>query len=132
MRGNPNVLVKGIIAVFIAFSVIGYAYLKTKDYIAGPQIIITSPLNGATVSSPLIEIVGIAKNISFISLNDRPIFIDEEGNFKEKLLLYSGYNIMSVKAEDRYKRTVEKTIELILIPQEGGGNENPETSQKNS
>lgn len=112
--------------------VIGYTYLKTKDYIAGPQILITSPFSGSSVSNSLIEIVGLAKNISFISLNDRPIFIDEQGNFKEKLLLYSGYNIISVKAEDRYKRSVEKTIELILTPQEGGGNENPETLQKNS
>ncbi len=131
MRASPNILIKGGIAVFIALIVIGYAYFATKDYIAGPQISITSPLNGSTVSNPLIEVVGTTKNISFISLNDRPIFVDEKGNFKEKLLLYPGYNIMSVKAEDRYKRTVEKTIELILTPQEGGGNKNPETSQKN-
>lgn len=115
----------------MALIIAGYAYLKTKDYIAGPQITITSPLNGSTVSNPLIEVVGAAKNISFISLNDRPIFTDDKGNFKEKLLLYPGYNIMSVKAEDRYKRSTEKTIELILIPREGGGNENPETSQNN-
>ena len=102
----------------MALVIIGYAYLKTKDYIAGPQIIITSPLNGSSVSNPLIEIVGVAKNISFISLNDRPIFIDEKGNFKEKLLLYPGYNIMSVKAEDRYKRNVEKNLEIILLEQD--------------
>jgi hypothetical protein len=131
MRANPNILIKGGVAVLITFIIIGYTYLKTKDYIAGPQITITSPLDGSTVSNSLVEVVGTTKNISFISLNDRPIFIDEKGNFREKLLLYSGYNIMSVKAEDRYKRTVEKTIELILTPQNGGGNENPETLQKN-
>jgi hypothetical protein len=131
MRANPNILIKGGVAVLITFIIVGYTYLKTKDYIAGPQITITSPLDGSTVSNPLIEITGVTKNISFISLNDRPIFVDEKGNFKEKLLLYPGYNIMSVKAEDRYKRTVEKTIELILKPQNGGGNENPETLQKN-
>ena len=123
MQINSRRLPKILLFSAMILLVVGYAYLKTKDYIAVPQIIIISPLNGSSVSSPLIEIVGTAKNISFISLNDRPIFIDESGNFKEKLLLYSGYNIMSVKAEDRYKRTVEKTIELILTPQEGGGNE---------
>lgn len=99
----------------MALIVVGYAYLKTKDYIAGPQITITSPTNGSFVSNPLIEITGVTKNISFISLNDRPIFIDEKGNFKEKLLLYPGYNIMSIKARDRYKRTVEKNLEVILL-----------------
>ena len=98
--------------------IIGYTYLKTKDYIAGPQVTIISPLNGSSVSNPLVEIVGITKNISSISLNDRPIFIDEKGSFKEKLLLYPGYNIMSIKAEDRYKRKVEKKLEIILLEQD--------------
>ena len=115
MQINSRRLPKILLFSAMILLVVGYAYLKTKDYIAGPQITITSPLNGTTVSSPLIEIVGTAKNISFISLNDRPIFIDESGNFKEKLLLYSGYNIMSVKAEDRYKRKVEKSLEVILL-----------------
>jgi len=117
MQINSRRLPKILLFSAMILLVVGYAYLKTKDYIAGPQIIIISPLNGSSVSNPLVEIVGTAKNISFISLNDRPIFIDESGNFKEKLLLYSGYNIMSVKAEDRYKRKVEKSLEVILLEQ---------------
>lgn len=116
MRINSRRLVKILLFGIIALVIGGYAYLKTKDYIAGPQVIITSPLNGSTASSSPIEVVGIAKNITSISLNDRQIFIDEKGNFKEKLLLYPGYNIMSVKAEDRYKRTVEKKLEVIFSP----------------
>lgn len=113
---NTRQIIKILPIIVVIIAVIGYSYLKTKDYIAGPQITITSPTSGSSVSNPLIEIVGFAKNISFISLNDRPIFIDDKGNFKEKLLLYPGYNIMSIKAEDRYKRTVEKRLELIVSP----------------
>ncbi|MBI5817130.1 MAG: hypothetical protein HZB09_01755 [Candidatus Yonathbacteria bacterium] len=114
---NTKRFIKILPIVIMILVVVGYAYLKTKDYIAGPQITITSPGDGSSVSNSLIEIVGVAKNISFISLNDRPIFIDEKGNFKEKLLLYPGYNIMSIKAGDRYKRTVEKNLEIILLEQ---------------
>ena len=113
MQTNSRRLLKILLFGAMTLVIVGYTYLKTKDYIAGPQIMITSPTSGSSVSNPLIEITGVTKNISFISLNDRPIFIDEKGNFKEKLLLYPGYNIMSIKAGDRYKRTVEKTIELI-------------------
>lgn len=131
MHINSRRLIKILLFSVIALIVVGYTYLKTKDYIAGPQITIASPVNGSTVSNPLIEVVGVAKNISFISLNDRPIFIDGKGGFKEKLLLYPGYNIMSIKAEDRYKRSVEKTIELILTQQEEGENKNSQTSPTN-
>lgn len=127
MPVTPRRLLKILLFMIMALIVVGYAYLKTKDYIAGPQITITSPTSGSIISNPLVEIVGIAKNISFISLNDRPIFIDEKGGFKEKLLLYPGYNIMSIKAEDRYKRSIEKTIELILTQHGEGETINPQT-----
>jgi len=115
MQINPRRLPKILLLSSMALLVMGYTYLKTKDYIAGPQVTITSPKNGAVLSSSLVEISGASKNISFISLNDRPIFVDDRGAFKEKLLLYPGYNIISVKAEDRYKRSVEKSLEVILL-----------------
>lgn len=114
MATRPQFIVTSILIGIGAFVVLGYAYLKTRDYIAGPQVTIHSPKNGATLSDSLVEISGTAKNISFISLNDRPIFVDDHGAFKEKLLLYQGYNIISVKAEDRYKRMTEKKLELII------------------
>ena len=55
----------------------------------------------------------IAKNIKDISLNDRKIFIDEQGNFKEQLLLSYGYNVFKIKANDKFGRSVEKIVEII-------------------
>lgn len=114
MLNRPQFIIKIISVTIIASAILGYAYLKTKDFIAGPQITILSPINGTTLSDPLVVVTGVAKNISSISLDDRPIFVDDKGNFKEKLLLYSGYNIITVKAEDRYKRRVEKKLEILL------------------
>ncbi len=72
-----------------------------------------TPLNGASVEHSLINIEGVAKNISHISMNDRQMFTDEEGEFSEKLLLSYGYNIITVKAKDRFGRETKKTLELI-------------------
>ena len=46
-------------------------------------------------------------------MNDRQMFTDEEGEFSEKLLLSYGYNIITVKAKDRFGRETKKTLELI-------------------
>ena len=116
MPNHPQLIITIALTVIIAGTILGYAYLKTKDYIAGPQVTILSPSNGAALSDLIVEVVGTAKNISSISLDDRNIFVDEQGTFKEKLLLYPGYNIITVKAEDRYKRSVEKKLELIVKP----------------
>jgi hypothetical protein len=126
MQKNPRLLFTWVIGATVTCFVLGYAYLATKDFIAGPQITVISPTDGETATSSPIDIVGIAKNISSITLDDRKIFIDDEGNFKEKLLLYPGYNIISVKAEDRYKRTTEKTIRLVFIKQQSEGTSSPQ------
>lgn len=95
-------------------AIVGYAYFTMRDYFAGPQIEIFSPKEYAIVEHELIEVRGVSKRISAITLNDRPIFVDERGEFREQLLLYPGYNILKVAAQDRYGRTVEKKIEVVL------------------
>ena len=46
-------------------------------------------------------------------MNDRKIFIDQQGNFKEKILLSYGYNIITMKANDKFGRNTKKKLELI-------------------
>jgi cupin superfamily acireductone dioxygenase involved in methionine salvage len=40
-------------------------------------------------------------------------FVDGEGNFKEFLLLSPGYNIIVLKAQDKFKRNIAKDLEII-------------------
>lgn len=101
-----------IIAIFVLF-VLGYGLYKAQNLMSGPQIIITSPENGDTVNKSLVEIIGETKNINEITMNDGKIFIDEKGEFKEKLLLFYGYNIIEFEAKDKFGRTVTKKLELI-------------------
>ncbi len=104
-----KVLVIGIFVLFI----IGYGLFQAKKIITGPEIVINSPVSGSTVYKSETVITGMANNISAISLNDRSIYIDESGNFNEKLMLYPGYNIIKLKAQDKFGATVQKDIELV-------------------
>jgi hypothetical protein len=98
----------GIIAV-----ILGYGVFQAKNLIAGPDIEIASPANGALLGESLVEIRGTAKHISFFTLNGDKIYTDETGAFKEKILLSYGYNIVTLEAKDRFGRKVTKTLELI-------------------
>ena len=102
----------GIISLCVVF-IIGYSLYEAKKLVTGPNITLTYPLNGATVSDSLLPITGIAKNTTNISLNDKKIYVDEKGNFNEQVLLSYGYNVVSVKAEDKFGRSTEKTLEVI-------------------
>lgn len=98
------------IAVLLLFVLV---FFQSKEYLSGPTIVINSPQNGATLSTSLLHIEGVAKRVSFITLNDRQIYVDENGKISEELLLQEGYNIISLKATDRFNRKVEKRLELI-------------------
>ncbi len=110
---NIKTAVKMTLIFTIILIIVTYSYYKSKDFIIGPSITIESPLTGTGVANPLVEVIGVASNISYISMDDRQIYTNEKGKFKEKLLLFPGYNIISIKARDMFNRTVQKTIELI-------------------
>ena len=93
--------------------ILGYSFYQSRNLFMGPVITVNEPGNGSTSLEQTVKISGTAKNIQKISLDDRPIYIDEAGNFSEKLLLSEGYNIIKVSASDKFGKKTEKIIELV-------------------
>lgn len=113
MSRAPRQTLKIISIALIAIIIIVYSYLEIRNLIAGPEITILSPENGSTVTDSLITLLGASKNISKISVNDRPILIDQRGNFREQLVIPIGYTIISVKGSDRFDKEKEATLEIV-------------------
>lgn len=97
--------------------ILGYSAFEARKILTGPDLQITSPtVNGSHVTyDPYIHVAGIAKNIKEITLNGKSIYIDEAGNFKEKFLLISGYNIIQLEAKDKFNKQTREVIELTYI-----------------
>ena len=114
MRG---IIIKVLAGLGIAV-VLGYSLFALSDFIQGPQIVLSSPLNGFSTTTPLITIAGVAEHSSDLLINGLVVPLDLEGNFQEQLILAPGYNIMTVAAKDHYNRTVEKKLEINLITNE--------------
>lgn len=112
-RRSFKLLLKTSIAVIFIVTLIFYSYTKSKNLISGPSITILSPENGSPTTSGAITIKGIARNISAIQLNDRPIFIDEQGNFNELVVLADGYNAFRLNAKDKFGRERAEIVEFI-------------------
>lgn len=110
---SANTYIKLFIGVLFVLLIVMYTYIQFGNFVEGPVITVNSPLNGSTSTDSLITIEGVAKHISHIQVNDNQIFVDENGNFNEKLLLSYGYNIITIEAQDRFDRNVKKTLELV-------------------
>ena len=103
-----------IAILVIFFLVIGtYSYLKMKSVIDGPKVSIISPENWSATETGVTLVRGTARNISSLSLNDRVIFTDENGDFSEKVALLPGYNILSVKGADKFGKKTEAVVKLV-------------------
>ncbi len=100
--------------VLLALVIIAYTGFQAQKLISGPIIDVYTPENGATYNQTLVEISGRAQNIAYINLDDRPIFTDKDGYFKEKILLSPGYNVIKLDATDKFKSHVEKRLAVIL------------------
>jgi hypothetical protein len=110
---DGKMIIKTLFITFFVLIIIGYGIFQSQKIIGGPKISVSSPTSGQVITQSDINIAGVATNISAISLNDRPIFIDESGKFSEKLMLYPGYNIIKLRAEDKFGSKVEKYLELV-------------------
>lgn len=117
MERNPKriLIIAAVTCALVALAF--YGYRQSKEYLRGPVITITEPENGTSVAVPLITVAGRAENAAFLTLNGRQIFTDEQGNFREKLLLEEGYNILAINAKDRFGRAVRETLQLVYKPQ---------------
>lgn len=97
---------------------VSYGIFNARNLLIGPTIEIFSPLNDSETNSNVLEVKGLAKNISFISLNEKPIFVSPDGFFDEKLLLSPGFNIIEVKAKDRFRQEEKEVIRVYYKQEE--------------
>ena len=90
-----------------------YAFFRSHDLIFGVKIRDVNIQDGAKVIESTLRLSGNAKNATLLTLNGREISIDQAGNFEETIALYRGYNIVSIKATDKFGYSDEKNYKLI-------------------
>ena|SRR3989344_5570873 len=98
--------------VFLLFILV-YAFFRTKDLVFGVEIRDVNIVDGVKVTDNIIKIKGNAKNAINLTLNDRVISVDQQGNFDETIALASGYNIVSIYARDEFGNSDEKNYQII-------------------
>ncbi len=116
--GEPltfRTVVKFTIVGIGLFIVLIYLTFQARFLITGPQIEITEEPS-LLQNERQIFLTGAAYNISHLWLNDRPVYTDAQGKFKEAIVLENGYTIATLRAEDRYGRETTVTQPFVYAP----------------
>jgi len=104
--------VKKFIIVIAVVLLVVYGFFNARNLIKGPQVEIFNPIADMETEENILIVKGVAKNVTSISLNERPININPDGMFEEKLLLSPGSNIIEIKASDRFKKSIQKSLKV--------------------
>jgi len=103
------------LAALVGLGVVGYGFFEARRLVQGPRITILTPTDGSATSSPAITIAGLAENVSFLSINDRPILTDEAGYFSERMALPPGRAIFFINGKDRFGRSTSHTVHITIV-----------------
>jgi len=107
-----NILKVVGISVFFLIIII-YAFVRSQDLIFGVKIKNVNIVDGAKVTDSVLKVTGNAKNAIKLILDGREISVDENGNFNETIALLSGYNVVNIKAKDKFGDIDEKNYKLM-------------------
>ncbi len=112
---KPIKFIKIIFFVLIILTILCYSYYQMKDYLKGPVLVLTEPVDNSTLYQNDILVKGYAKNISYISMNGGQIFTNQAGQFGEEILLSEGLNIIEIVVKDKYGRQNQQTLNLVYL-----------------
>jgi len=105
--------VRRFIIILSVVLLVSYGLFNARNLIIGPTIEIFSPTaKDVETDVNTVTVKGKVENVAFISLNEKPISVNMDGLFEEKLLLSPGSNTIEIKARDRFKKEIAKMIKI--------------------
>jgi hypothetical protein len=134
----------GLIILLFLFIII-YARSRTSFLSQGVSLSVENLEDGQKFSSRVLNLEGTAKRAVMLTINNREVLIDENGDFKDTLILYPGLNILTIEARDKFENYkqlrysvwntsetnvthLKENFEAHIYQEESEGLENVETS----
>lgn len=110
----PTIL-KTILILGLVLASVFYVLFQARLLISGPSLTLSDE-PAVMQHDRQLTLSGMAKNITEIYLNGRPISTDEAGFFNESIVLENGHTIVRIDAQDRYGRTTSIERSFVYTP----------------
>ncbi len=106
-------IIKTTAIAVVAIIIITYAIARSLTYARGPKIDLNEPADGAVVSSPTVDLAGMIERAHDLTINGSAVSIDEQGNFKQTIVVFPGINKITLRATDQFDRNTETDIVIV-------------------
>jgi cytoskeletal protein RodZ len=100
------------LVLLLVFSYLGYQY---KKFVSPPSLEITEPKEGEVVRSRNVWVLGKTDQDVVLKVNNQPVLVEDEGQFKAEIQIYEGTTEIVVKAVSRSGK--ETTLKRTIRPE---------------
>lgn len=98
--------------LLIVFGGFFYFYKEIGNFSHEPRLVIMQPSGDLSVESGSLDVVGITDKDNKVFINEQPVFVNEKGEFRERLGLQSGVNNIVIRSVNRFDKEVEKSFNV--------------------
>lgn len=91
-----------------------YLLFQYKDAIIPPNVNITRPSENQTLKSTLVLVSGETSPENVVFVNNFPVAVDDNGNFKKTISVFPGKSLITVKVVNRFNKTTVVTRHILV------------------
>ncbi len=91
-----------------------YGTIAAWPLLTGPTLVIASPLDNESYPSGIVSVSGVAKRAASLTINGMPALPNTDGNFRTVLTFPHGGSILTLRATDRFGKTVTATRNIFV------------------
>ena len=84
-----------------------YIFIQYRQALFSPSLTVDSPQEHAVITSQTITIMGSTEDNASVTINNIPVFIDQSGNFKKEIAVFSGNSTIVIKSTNSFGKTSE-------------------------
>lgn len=81
-----------------------------------PTLEVSSPQEGEKIRDEFVKVKGRTAKDCTVEVNDKPAYVNAEGDFLVVLYLSQGKNVITVKSQDRYGNVAALEREVEIVP----------------
>jgi len=108
---TPKIMATTAITILILAGVF-YLYSEFGSFSDNPRLVILSPEKNYSTSGNSVVIEGVTDADGKIFINNQPVLVDENGKFRESLIVQSGTSAINIRAVNKFEK---ETLEILTI-----------------
>lgn len=114
---TPKTIYAGIVALLL-FIAIAYILSQVLGFASPPKLEVTAPAPNAAINVDSVDVEGATDSGAELAINNQPVPTDSDGNFKERVRLLPGTNILRISAKNQRgrERVVSRSV-VLQVPQ---------------